>query len=379
MARAPGPLTVRRTLVLTNDFPPRIGGIESFVADACELLDRDVVVYASGSSDAARSDGDRGYPVVRGGPLLTPTPRTARQAVRLLREHGATRVLLGAAAPLGLLAPALRRAGATRVVGLTHGHEVWWAQVPGARRLLRRIGDSCDHLTTISDFTTALISPALSVDARSRLLRLAPPLDGSLFRPGAASPDAPPRCVAVGRFVVQKGLDVLVTAWRTVQDEWPAGVARPQLVLVGDGPQRAALRSQVARLELEPCVRFTGPLPRTAVVAELQAAQVFALPVRTRWSGLNAEGLGLAAIEAAACGLPVVVGDSGGAPETVVDGRTGYVVASSNPRRLAAVLTSLLRDPGRAASMGAAGRRHVLSRYGAEQARSTLRRALDLD
>ncbi len=367
-----------RTLVLTNDFPPRIGGIESFVADACELLDRDVVVYASGPLDAARSDGDRGYPVVRGGPLLAPTPATARRAVRLLQQHGATRVLMGAAAPLGLLGPALRRGGATRVVGLTHGHEVWWAQVPGARQLLRRIGDSCDHLTAISDFTSGRIAPALSPDAQSRLLRLSPPVDGSLFCPQPDARDLRPRCIAVSRFVVQKGLDALLTAWRTVQDGWPAGSPRPQLVLVGDGPQRAVLLRQVAGLGLTSCVRLTGPLPRTAVVAELQAARVFALPVRTRWSGLNAEGLGLAAIEAAACGLPVVVGSSGGAPETVVDGRTGHVVTASDPAGLAAVLTALLLDPDRAAAMGAAGRQHVLGRYGVNQARSTLRRALGL-
>ncbi|WP_375423148.1 glycosyltransferase family 4 protein [uncultured Friedmanniella sp.] len=373
-----------RTLVLTNDFPPRIGGIESFVADACELLDRDVVVYASGPAgdrrgDTGRGDVGRGYPVVRGGPVLTAGPATIRAAVRVLQEHGADRVLLGAAAPLGLVAPALRRAGATRVVGLTHGHEVWWARVPAARRLLRRIGDSCDHLTSISDFTTAQIAPALSVEARARMLRLAPPVDGTLFRPEPGARDPRPRCVAVGRFVVQKGLDALVTAWRSVQDGWPTGAVRPLLVLVGDGPQRTALLRQVAHLDLTSAVRFTGPLPRTAVVAELQAAQVFALPVRTRWAGLNAEGLGLAAIEAAACGLPVVVGDSGGAPETLVEGRSGHVVVASNPGRLAAVLTGLLLEPERAAAMGAAGRRYVLSRYSPERARSTLRRALGLD
>jgi len=371
---------VATTLVVTNDFPPLIGGIESFVADVCELLDRDVVVLAPalGDGDPGR-DAHRGYPVVRGPSVLLPTPATARRAVGLLREHRATRVVFGAAAPLGLLAPVLRRAGAEHLVGLTHGHEVWWASLPGSRRLLRRIGDGCDHLTTISDHTTDRIAPALSPAARARLLRLPPPVDLDLFTPSPGGlPPGPPRCVAVGRFVVQKGFDTLLRAWAGVQQAWPEGERRPELVLVGDGPQRERLQAEVRRLGLAGSVRFTGPLPRTAVVAELQAARVFALPVRSRFAGLNPEGLGLAAVEAAACGLPVVVGASGGAPETVQEGRSGFVVPPEDAARLAEVLLLLLRDPARAAAMGAAGRRHVAERFGAAAARRTLRRALHL-
>lgn len=368
------------TLVVTNDFPPRIGGIESFVADACELLDRDVVVYASGSSGDDAEDRGRGYPVVRGPSLLLPTPATARRAAGLLHEHGATRVLFGAAAPLGLLAPALRRAGAERLVGLTHGHEVWWASLPGSRALLRRIGADCDHLTTISNHTTARISAALSPAARGRVLRLPPPVDLSVFTPDPPPADAsaPRRCVAVGRFVRQKGFDTLLAGWAEVQQAWPDALVRPELVLVGGGPRAAELRQAVARLGLAPWVRFTGPLPRTAVVAELQAAQVFALPVRSRLAGLNAEGLGLAAVEAAACGLPVVVGNSGGAPETVRDGESGFVVPPEDPARLARALLVLLLDPPLASAMGRVGRQHVAARFGREAARTTLRRALGL-
>src|SRR6478672_348807 len=164
------------TLIITNDFPPRIGGIESFISEVCTLLDHDVVVYASGSAGAAASDLDRPFRVIRDGPLLLPTPRVATRAVALLRASGATRVIFGAAAPLGLLAPALRRAGAQRIVGLTHGHEAWWSAVPGARRLLRRIGDGCDHLTTISGYTERRIARALSASGRERMLRLPPPV-----------------------------------------------------------------------------------------------------------------------------------------------------------------------------------------------------------
>lgn len=360
---------------MTNDFPPRIGGIESFVHDLCRLLDDDVVVLTSGPEGA--SAADRRHPVVRAGPVLLPTPATAREAARLLRRSGATRVLFGAAAPLGLLAPALRRAGATRIVALTHGHEVWWARVPGSRSVLRRIGDACDHLTTISDHTTTQIAPALSPAARGRLLRLPPPVDLDRFVPAPRAPGAA-RCVAVGRFVRQKGLDTLVSAWSLVLAGWPRGTELPELVLVGDGPQRERLRHRIAALGLTGSVRLTGALPRAEVVTELQQARVFALPVRSLLGGLYAEGLGLAAVEAAACGLPVVVGRSGGAPETVRDGRSGTVVPPDQPRALAEAVRPLLLDPARAAALGAAGRRHVAERFGAQQVGRTLRAALGL-
>ena len=367
------------TLVITNDFPPRIGGIESFVSDVCSLLDHDVLVVASGPPGASATDVERGYPVVRAGSLLLPTRRVAAELTDLVRRHRITRVVFGAAAPLGLLAPRLRATGVVRIVGLTHGHETWWATLPGTRALLHRIGDSCDHLTVVSEFTERRISAALSPRACARLLRLPAPVDTAVFRPGPPQDDhSPRRAVAVGRFVDQKGFSTLLRAWRLVLDRFAESSPTPELTLVGDGPQRPRLVRLVETLRLGGCVRLTGALPRSGVAAELQRAQVFALPMRTRLGGLNPEGLGLAAIEAAACGLPVVVGRSGGAPETVLDGRTGFVVPSADHSVLADRLVELLADPARSHTMGEAGRRFVAERFSAAQARRTLRAALDL-
>lgn len=364
------------TLVISNDFPPRIGGIESFVADVCALLDHDVVVYASGPPGAARTDAGRGYPVVRAGSLLLPTRPVAAYATALVRRYGVRRVVFGAAAPLGLLAPALRAAGVRRIVGLTHGHETWWARVPGPRSLLHRIGESCDHLTVISGYTERRVAGALSLAARGRLLRLPPPVDTGVFVPGPPRLGTEaPRVVAVGRFVAQKGFDTLLRAWPRVVERLPR---TPELVLVGDGPQRRRLERLADALALGGTVRLTGAVPRTQVVAELQRADVFALPMRTRLAGLNPEGLGLAALEAAACGLPVVVGRSGGAPETVRPGRTGFVVDPHHPAALADRLVELLGDPVRSVAMGAAGRAFVMERFGLDAVRRTLRSALDL-
>jgi phosphatidylinositol alpha-1,6-mannosyltransferase len=368
---------VPSTLIITNDFPPRIGGIESFVSEVCTLLDHDVVVYASGSVGAAASDRDRPFPVIRDGRVLLPTPRVAARAGDLLHDFGATRVIFGAAAPLGLLAPSLQRAGAQHILGLTHGHETWWAQIPAARRLLLRIGDRCDHLTTISGYTEHRIAGALSPTARGRLLRLSPPVDLDRFRPPENTDvRGVGRCIAVARLIPQKGLETLLRAWRVVLDSNNRLRTAPELIIVGDGPLRTRLEHTIRRLELSDSTQLLGALPRAGVISELQRANVFALPVRTRLAGLNPEGLGLAALEAAACGLPVIVGDSGGAPETVCEGETGFVVPSHDHRLLAQRLLLLLENPSLAQEMGARGREHVAAQFSTEVARPRLREAL---
>jgi phosphatidyl-myo-inositol dimannoside synthase len=372
-------LTVPSTLIITNDFPPRIGGIESFVSEICTLLDHDVLVYASGSPAAAASDRDRPFRVVRDGPLLLPTPQVAARAVELLRASGATRVIFGAAAPLGLLAPTLRRAGARQILGLTHGHETWWARVPVACQMLRRIGNGCDHLSAISAYTERRIGSALSPAARLRLLRLAPPVDTDRFRPSQFADDRRTvRCISVARLIAQKGLMTLLLAWRQVLDRARPGEAPRELIIVGEGRQRPRLERTIRKLDLSHSVRLVGAVPRAQVITHLQQADVFALPVRTRLAGLNPEGLCLAALEAAACGLPVIIGNSGGAPETVCDGSSGFVVPSDDHHLLAARLDQLLDNPALARDMGNTGRSYVTQHFSSDVARATLRTALDL-
>src|SRR4029450_10704801 len=144
-------------------------------------------------------------------------------------------VILGAAAPRGLLPPSWRRAGALRILGLTPGHETWWARLPVTQRLLRRIGDSCDHLSTISSYAECRVAGALSPSARRRLLRLAPPVDIARFRPPEQTAvRSGARCIAVARLIPQKGMSTLLRAWRTVIDRDARRGVDHDLIVVGD-------------------------------------------------------------------------------------------------------------------------------------------------
>lgn len=376
---APAPKTrpAPMTLLITNDFPPRLGGIESFNRQLCRLLD-DRVVVLTGDGDGGPDDrdltGDFDFPVHRRPTkVLLPTPQTAARAAELMRRYGADRVLISAAAPLGLLAERLR-AEAHRIVAVSHGHEVWWARAPGTRRTLRRIGAATDHLTWVSEFTRDAIAPALEPIDRARMRRLSPPVDPAVFAPTPPPAAAAKVVVSAGRFVAQKGFDTLLESWRLVLADHPEAT----LLIAGDGPQAAALMRRRNRLGLADRVRFLGPRPHPRMPELFALGSVFALPVRTRLAGLNPEGFGLVFAEAAASGLAVVAGDSGGAGETLVPGRTGLLIEPDDPRGLAAALSGLLADPDRAAAMGRAGREHVLARFSGERARAMVRSLLDL-
>ena len=353
----------RRTLVVTNDFPPRAGGIQAYVHT---LVSRQppgsMVVFASSSRGAAAFDAEQPFPVVRYPTgMLLPTPDVLRRARQVARAEGCTAVWFGAAAPLALLAPGLRRAGMERLVASTHGHEVGWAAVPGGRPALRQIGRTVDVVTYLGEYTRARLAPALGTGAR--LERLPPGVDTAIFTPRADGEpvrrryrlEDRPTAVCVSRLVPRKGQDTLIRAWPQVR--WR--VAGAVLLVVGRGRDLPRLRRLAAAHGVERDVVFTGGVPWAELPAHYAAGHVFAMPCRTRRAGLDVEGLGLVYLEASATGLPVVAGDSGGAPDAVLPGETGFVVPGRDLTAVADRVATLLTDRDAAQAMGEKGRSWV--------------------
>ncbi|MFF4208266.1 glycosyltransferase family 4 protein [Streptomyces sp. NPDC001796] len=365
-----------KTLIVTNDFPPRPGGIQAFLHNMALRLDPDrLVVYAStwkrgreGAEATAAFDAEQPFTVVRDRTtMLLPTPAATRRAVGLLREHGCTSVWFGAAAPLGLMAPALRRAGARRLVATTHGHEAGWAQLPAARTLLRRIGESTDTITYLGEYTRSRIATALTPQAAGRMVQLPPGVDEKTFHPGSGGDEVRARLgltdrpvvVCVSRLVPRKGQDTLIRALPHILAKEPETV----LLIVGGGPYERDLRRLAQDTGVADAVLFTGAVPWSQLPAHYGAGDVFAMPCRTRRGGLDVEGLGIVYLEASATGLPVVAGDSGGAPDAVLDGETGWVVRGGSEEETADRITTLLGDPELRRRMGERGRRWVEERW----------------
>ena len=363
-----------RVLLVTNDFPPRPGGIQSYLGEFVRWLvdagSHSVTVYApqwKGADefdDAARSTG---YRVVRHPhSLMLPGPGVDGRMRRLIAEHGVDTVWFGAAAPLALLAQRARQAGATRVLASTHGHEVGWSMLPVARSVLRRIGEDTDVVTFVSRYTRSRFATAFGPDASLEYLPSG--VDTDRFRPDPAGRTElrtryglgeRPTVVCLSRLVPRKGQDMLIRALPSVR----RSVDGAALVIVGGGPHRAALEKLASECGVDEHVTFTGNVPGAELRAHYALADVFAMPCRTRGSGMDVEGLGIVFLEASASGVPVIAGQSGGAPEAVQHNKTGLVVDGRSVDRVADAVAELLSDRDRAAAMGAAGRKWVTSEW----------------
>ena len=359
-------------LFVTNDFGPRAGGIETFIIG---LIQRrpfgQTIVYTSFQENSAQFDADwlanYGVRVIRDrSKILLPTPRVALHLRGIIKKEGITTAAFGAAAPLGLLSASMKRAGVVRTVALTHGHEVWWAKVFPFNLLLRRIGSTVDVLTYLGEFTHKAISKALSARAQSAMVKIAPGIDVEHFIPTDASPLRESLgladkkvIVSVGRLVHRKGQDHLIEAMPEILKNVP----RAHLLLVGEGPYREHLQNLVHQLKLESSVTFIGRIQYQDLPMYICVGDIFAMPSRSRLMGLEVEGLGIVYLEASSCGLPVLAGDSGGAPDAVIQNETGLVVSGTDNKEIASAAVALLTNLEASQKMGTVGRQWIVDNW----------------
>ena len=363
---------VATTLFITNDFGPRAGGIETFVHGLIERLPRgSVIVYTSAQPESDKFDAkwlsEFGVEVVRDRrKILLPTPRVIKACQKLVKSRKLTRVAFGAAAPLGIMARSMRSAGAEKIVALTHGHEVWWAKVPPFSFAIKFMSKNIDAITYLGDYTRGEISKALSQDDVSKLVQIAPgidvehfiPMDSSNLRAELGLTDKSV-IISVGRLVHRKGQDKLIAALPAIK----SAVPNAHLVLVGVGPHQDYLEKLALKLKVSDCVTFIGRINYSELPKYICVGDIFAMPSRSRFFGLEVEGLGIVYLEASACGLPVVGGKSGGAPDAVLVGETGVVVDGTNASEIAEACIELLNNPELCALMGATGRAWIIENW----------------
>ena len=367
-------------LLVTNDFPPKLGGIQSYLWELWRRLDPDgFTVLTTPYEGAAAWDAEQEFRVVRTDErVLLPTASLARRIDGLAAETGARLIVLDPALPVGRLGPRL-----SRPYGLVlHGAEVTVpGRVPGARSVLGRVLRGASEVIAAGGYPAAegeraagralpvtVVPPGVDVD------RFAP-LDAEARAKARALFDLPPEArvvVSVSRLVPRKGLDVLVAAAARLAPR------RPDLVVAigGSGRDRPRLERLVARTGAP--VRLLGRVPDPDLPALYGCADVSAMLCRNRWGGLEQEGFGIVFLEAAACGVPQVAGDSGGAAEAVVDGVTGLVVdAPRDPDAVAGALAALLDDADVRRRMGAAGRERAVREFGYDVLAARLAEVLD--
>ena len=359
-------------LFITNDFGPRAGGIETFVIGLIERRPYgQTIVYTSAQANSEQYDADwlrnYGVRVIRDrAKILLPTPRVASELKKIVRNQGITTAAFGAAAPLGLLSAGLKRAGVLRTVALTHGHEVWWAKVFPFNLLLRRIGSTVDVLTYLGEFTRKAISKGLNEKAQRSMVKIAPGIDVDHFIPNDATGlrnslglSDKKVIVSVGRLVHRKGQDYLIEAMPEILKSVP----QAHLLLVGEGPYREHLEKLAKQHNLESSLTFIGRIQYKDLPMYICAGDIFAMPSRSRLMGLEVEGLGIVYLEASSCGLPVLAGSSGGAPDAVVQNETGLVVNGTDTQQIASAAIELLTNVEASKRMGIVGRQWIIDKW----------------
>jgi phosphatidylinositol alpha-1,6-mannosyltransferase len=361
-----------RILCITNDFGPRAGGIETFVMGLIERLPfGSVIVYTSAQENSAPYDlkwlQEFGVEVVRDkSKILLPTPGVAYCVNALVRERKITTVFFGAAAPLGLLSRGLRKAGVKEIVALTHGHEVWWSKVFPFTLAMKSISRQVNTLTYLGEFTRNAISKSVTKVAAQSMVKIAPGIDTDHFSPQDARElrnqlglTEKKVIVSVGRLVHRKGQDVLIEAMPAIIKDVPEA----HILMIGEGPYRSYLENRVKALGIQGRVTFIGRIQYADLPRYICVGDLFVMPSRSRLAGLEVEGLGIVYLEASACGLPVIAGDSGGAPDAVLEGETGLVVDGTQKTEVAAAVIELLLDPDRSQAMGIRGRRWIIQEW----------------
>ncbi len=354
-----------RLLVVTNDYPPKPGGIQQYLGSLVAAYPHEVRVLAP--KDAAANPHEAG---VARGPhrFMWPTPGVASWVEREARAFDPDAVLFGAPYPLPWLGPWLRERIGRPYAVLGHGAEITIpAAIPGLRQFFARYWKAADALVANARFAAGKLRAVTGRDVTV----IGAGVDVGMFTPAARPPrNDPPVVGCVSRFVPRKGQHRLLAAAAELGRR-----GRPvEVLLVGTGRREAALRRLAGRLGVS--ARFAVGVPWAQLPDAYRSMDVFCAPVRSRWMGLEAEGLGLVFLEAAACGLPVVAGDSGGAPETIEPGRTGFVAHSV--RDVVEALEILLADPDEAREMGAAGRRRVEAEFTWERTAERLIGALQI-
>ena len=354
-------MDIPRTLVVTNDFPPRVGGIQRTLESLCRALPAEKVsVIAPSAEGSGTFDGSAPFGVSRErSRFIWPTPSFADRLEAEVARSDADVVLFGDAFPLALLGPRLASHGTPYVV-LAHGFDYWLSTVPIAHAVMERMTSRASRVAGCSEFIARRVRTA--VPRRVPVSVLHPGADVERFRPDLATADIRehhglgdrPLIVCVSRLVPRKGQDVLIRAMRAIQRRVPeAG-----LLIVGSGPYEAKLRTLAERAPTR-SVTFAGEVSEEDLPRYYTVGDVFAMPCRTRAAGLEVEGWGNVFIEAAACGRPVVVGDSGGSREALVHGETGLLVDGSDVEGVADALATLLEDPAYALRLGKNGRARV--------------------
>lgn len=353
-------------LLVTNDFPPKIGGIQNMLWELWRRLDpTSFAVLTSPIAGSAEFDAQQPFRIERTRePVLLPHPLMVRRIENLAREFGAEHVVLDPALPLGLVGRSLSIPYSVMV----HGAEITVpGRLPGSRQVLAHVLRGATTVMASGRYPEAEARRAAGGELD--VVQIPPGVDTQRFVPlDEAARNAArekfgvavhvPLVVGVSRLVPRKGFDVAIRAVAQVARE----IDGLTMLISGSGRDHDRLQNIID--EVQAPVRLIGRVSEADLPALYGCADAFMMLCRNRWGGLEQEGFGIVFAEAAACAVPQIAGESGGAAEAVVDGVTGYVVGKPDDvNEVAQRLSTLLKDSALRTTMGMAARARSVAEF----------------
>ena len=371
---------MRKHLLISNDFPPKVGGIQSYLWELWRRLpSEDFSVYTTPFLDDVEFDMEQPFRIVRSTKkVLLPTPYINRKVQKFSKELGTELIVWDPAFPLGLSAPKSRASYAV----VLHGAEL---AIPGKLPIAKSLlANTLKKASLVICAGTYPAEEAEKIAKQSLPLAIIPPgVDIERFRPAVPGEkekirkdlklsDTSPVLLALTRLVPRKGIDVLIEAVKILKKDYP------ELLLLIGGIGRDLKRLKDLARDSEQNVRFLGEISEEFLPELYRAADIFCMPCRSRWGGLEQEGFGIVFLEAASSGIPQIAGKSGGSSDAVSNNETGFIIDDPrDPRQLAESIETLLQDSTRLELMGSNARKRVEDNFSYEQLSKSLIEALD--
>lgn len=351
-------------LLVSNDFPPKVGGIQNYLYELVKRLPfDDTRVITTKYNGALEFDREQSFEIERYSKILWPTPLLARHVNKAIDELGPEVVFIDPALPTGLIAPRLRDITKCLIV---HGAEITTpGKIPPTRALLKKEMKSIDVVLSAGTYAAQEMANAIGSDVN--YIRIPPGVDIKRFsfpndsEKKEAKEDLRKKIgankdtkiiVSISRLVPRKGFDVLISALSKIKDD-------VHIVIVGKGRDEKRLKELANKKGVARRVHFLGSVSDSDLRMALHGSDIFAMLCRDRWKSLEAEGFGIVFLEAQSCGLPVIVGDSGGSSESMIEGKTGYCIDPKSEKELIGKVRALIQNQDLINNLGAAGREFV--------------------
>jgi len=371
---------MRKHILITNDFPPKVGGIQSYLWELWRRLPvANFYVYTTPFPGDREFDSEQPFRTVRStSKVLLPTPNINRNVQKLRKDIEAELIVWDPAFPLGVVAPRSR----TPYALVLHGAEL---AIPGKIPILKSFlantlkkasliicagnypAEEAERIAKQS-LPLAIIPPGVDIER----FRPATPLEKEKIRKDLEIPNTSPVLLTLTRLVPRKGIDILIKAVKILKKDYP------ELLLLIAGSGRDLQRLKDLAKDSKETIRFLGEISEAALPDLYRASDIFCMPCRSRWGGLEQEGFGIVFLEAAASGIPQIAGKSGGSADAVLNNETGLVINNpKDPRQLAQSIEKLLKDSEKLKRMGLDARKRTEDYFSYDQLSKSLIDALD--